>query len=167
MSTLWGAMADEAATPDPTLGATANAGSARPAGWRTFLRGLALEMEAQAGPVATAALLRGVGQQMARLAALPPVGSMEALEMEMNAVLAEIGWGSVRLAMNEVERCVVLTHAGLPRIGSAGEPAGSWLAPVLEGLYQGWMGQQPGADEQLRARVQSCGSVISIRYGRL
>ena len=58
-----------------------------------FLRGLALEMEAQAGPVASTAVLRAVGQQMARLMALPPVGSMEALEMEMNAVLAEIGWG--------------------------------------------------------------------------
>ena len=139
----------------------------RPTGWRVFLRGLALEMEAQAGPEATAAVLRGVGQQMARLMALPPVGSMEALEMEMNAVLAEIGWGSVRLGMNEADRCVVLTHIGLPRIGSAGEPAGSWLAPVLEGLYQAWMGQQPGADEQLRARIQSCGNSITIRYGRL
>ena len=167
MSTLWGAMADDAAAPDSSTGLAAGPGSARAAEWRVFLRGLALEMEAQAGPAATVALLRGVGQQMARLMALPPVGSMEALEMEMNAVLAGVGWGSVRLAMNEAERCVVLTHAGLPRIGSAGEPAGSWLAPVLEGLYQGWMGQQPGADEQLRARVQSCGSVITIRYGRL
>jgi hypothetical protein len=167
VSAFWGAAADEAATPDPTPGSAANPESARPAGWRAFLRGLAMEMEAQAGPAATASVLRAVGQHMARLMALPPVGSMEALEMEMNAVLAEIGWGSVRLAMNEAERCLVLAHAGLPRIGSAGEPAGSWLAPVLEGLYQGWMGQQPGADEQLRARIQSCGGLISIRYGRL
>jgi hypothetical protein len=157
VSTFWGAPADEVPASDPV----------RPTGWRVFLRGLALEMEAQAGPSATAAVLRGVGQQMARLMALPPVGSMEALEMEMNAVLAEIGWGGVRLAMNEADRCVVLTHTGLPRIGSAGDPAGSWLAPVLEGLYQAWMGQQPGADEQLRARIQSCGSSITIRYGRL
>jgi hypothetical protein len=157
VSTSWGAQAEEATASDPV----------RPAGWRVFLRGLALEMEAQAGPVASAAVQRGVGQQMARLMALPPVGSMEALEMEMNAVLAEIGWGSVRLAMNETDRCVVLTHIGLPRIGSAGDPAGTWLAPVLEGLYQAWMGQQPGADEQLRARVQHCGNAITIRYGRL
>jgi hypothetical protein len=138
-----------------------------PTGWRVFLRALALEMEAQAGPAATAAVLRAAGQQMARLAALPPVGSMEALELEMNAVLTEIGWGSVRLAMNEAERCVVLDHTGLPQVGSAGEPAGTWLAPVLEGLYQDWMGQQPGADESLRARLQHCGSSITIRYGRL
>jgi hypothetical protein len=104
---------------------------------------------------------------MARLTALPPVDSMEALEMEMNAVLAEIGWGSVRLTMNEAERCVELDHTGLPRIGSAGEPAGTWLAPVLEGLYQEWMGQQPGADELLRTRLQHCGNSIAIRYGRL
>lgn len=158
MSTLWGAAVEEVQkTP----------AQASLAGWRVFLRGLALEMEAQAGPVATAAVLRAVGQQMARLAALPPVGSMEALEIEMNAVLTEIGWGSVRLTMNEAERCVVIEHAGLPRIGSAGEPAGTWLAPALEGLYQAWMGQQPGADESLRARLQHCGSSVTIRYGRL
>ena len=134
--------------------------------WRAFLRGLAIELEAQAGPAASAALLRGIGQRMAQLLALPPVASMEALEMEMNAILGETGWGSVRLALNEAERCVILRHSGLPRIGSAGEPAGSWLAPVLEGLYQGWMGQQPGADDKLRATVQEPGDPTVLRYGR-
>ena len=89
------------------------------------------------------------------------------LDLAAPLVLTEIGWGSVRLAMNEAERCVVLDHTGLPQVGSAGEPAGTWLAPVLEGLYQDWMGQQPGADESLRARLQHCGSSITIRYGRL
>jgi Cellulose synthase subunit D len=157
VSTVWGAAVEEVQmTPDQT----------RPPGWRVFLRGLALEMEAQAGPAATAAVLRAVGQQMARLMALPAVGSMEALEMEMNAVLAEIGWGSVRLTMNEAERCVVLIHNGLPQIGSAGVPTGTWLAPVLEGLYQAWMGQQPGADESLHARLRQCEGSITICYGR-
>jgi hypothetical protein len=158
VSTAWSATVEEPHTTPARAG---------PDKWRVFLRGLALEMEAQAGPAASAAVLRAVGQQMARLMALPPVGSMEALEMEMNAVLAEIGWGSVRLTMNEAERCVVLDHTGLPRVGSAGEPAGTWLSPVLEGLYQAWMGQQPGADETLRARLRQCGSSITICYGRL
>ncbi len=132
--------------------------------WRVFLRGLALEMEAQAGPEASGAVLRGTGQRMAQLLSLPPVGSMEALELEMNAVLSELGWGNVRLALHETERLVVLTHRGLPRIGSAGDPVGSWLAPVLEGLYETWMGQQPGADSALRARVDQSGSVIVLQY---
>jgi hypothetical protein len=48
--------------------------------WRTFLRGLASELDAQAGPEHTAELLRGAGQQMARLLGLPAVLSLEALE---------------------------------------------------------------------------------------
>jgi hypothetical protein len=135
--------------------------------WRSFLRGLALELDAQVGPDAGSAILRGVGQRMAGLLPLLPVASLEALELEMNTVLAEIGWGCVQVTLHESERCVMMTHAGLPHVGSAGEPAGAWLAPVLEGLYQGWMGQQPGADGSLSARIGRYeGERIIIRYGR-
>lgn len=134
--------------------------------WRAFLRGLALELEGQAGSEACTAVLRGTGERMARMLALPAVGSMEALELEMNAVLAEIGWGRVRIVLNEAERCVVLTHSGLPAIGSAGEPPGTWLSPVVEGLYETWLGQQPGADDSLRAQSHADGDAIVIRYGR-
>ena len=158
MSAAWGKPATETGAAPATAEATA---------WRAFLRGLALELDAQAGPAASAAVLRGAGQQMARLLALPPVGSMEALELEMNAVLDELGWGGVRMALNEAERCVVLTHTGLPRIGSAGEPPGMWLAPVLEGLYETWMGQQPGADASLCARLERRGDMVVVRYGRM
>ena len=135
--------------------------------WRTFLRGLAVELDAQAGSDASSAILRGVGQQMAGLLPLIAVASLEALELEMNAVLAEIAWGRVQVRLHESERCVTMAHSGLPQIGSAGQPAGRWLMPVLEGLYQGWMGQQPGADASLRARIGNCeGDSIIIRYGR-
>jgi hypothetical protein len=134
---------------------------------RAFLRGLALELDKQAGPEVSAAILLAAGRQMAGMLALPPVDSLEALELEMNAVLAEISWGSVRLVLHEAERCVVLNHSDLPCIGSAGEPPGAWLAPVLEGLYQGWMGQQPGADPAFNAHVKDYESdAIVIRYGR-
>ena len=85
----------------------------------------------------------------------------------MNMVLAEIGWGRVQVTLQEAERCVMMTHIGLPQIGSAGEPPGTWLAPVLEGLYQGWMAQQPGADGSLVARlgVRESGRIV-IRYSR-
>jgi hypothetical protein len=135
--------------------------------WRVFLRSLAAELDAQAGPEASAAILRATGRKMAGMLALIGVGSLEALELEMNAVLADIGWGRVRLALNEAERCVILSHSDLPLIGSAGEPLGTWLAPVLEGLYQGWMGQQPGADPSFDARVRWYEeATIIIRYGR-
>lgn len=138
-----------------------------PVAWRAFLRGLALELETQAGPDASVAILRATGQQMASMLSLLAVHSLEALELEMNMVVAEIGWGSVQLTLQEAERCVVLRHCDLPCIGSAGKPAGTWLAPVLEGLYQGWMGQQAGADPSFDARTEQCDSdAIVIRYGR-
>jgi hypothetical protein len=140
---------------------------AAPLAWRAFLRGLALELDTQAGPDASTAILRAAGQQMAAMLALLAVHSLEALELEMNSVLAEICWGSVQLTLHEAERCVILRHSDLPRIGSAGEPPGTWLAPALEGLYQGWMGQQAGADPSFNARVKAYeGDTIVIRYGR-
>ena len=69
--------------------------------------------------------------------------------------------------MNEAERCVVLDHTGLPQVGSAGEPAGTWLAPVLEGLYQVWMGQQPGLTNRSALDCSTAEVSITIRYGRL
>jgi hypothetical protein len=138
-----------------------------PLAWRAFLRGLAFELETQAGRDTTVAILRATGQQMSALLALLAVDSLEALQLEMNVVLAEINWGSVRLMLHEAERCVVLSHSSLPRIGSAGDPPGTWLAPVLEGLYQGWMGQQAGANPSFTARIKDYeDDTIIIVYGR-
>ncbi len=147
---------------DPTIDAVS-----LPFGWRTFLRGLALELDAQVGADVRVAILRAVGHQMAGLLTLPAVDSLEALELEMNDVLGEIGWGQVELSLLEAERCVSIRHTGVPRVGSAGEPPGNWLAPTLEGLYQGWMGQQPGADLSFRAGIKDYeqGGLV-IRYGR-
>jgi hypothetical protein len=134
--------------------------------WRVFLRALALELEQQAGADAAVTLLRGAGAQMGRMRSLPPVGSLEALAQEMNAVLGEMGWGRASLALDESAPCVVLTHTGLPQIGSAGDPPGSWLVPVLAGLFEAWMGQQPGADPALRAKLIELGESVVIHYGR-
>jgi hypothetical protein len=139
----------------------------QPVLWRAFLRGLVVELEAQTGPNASSTILRGIGQQMARLLTLVAVDSLEALELEMNLVLAEIGWGHVQLLLQEAERCVIMVHTGLPSVSSAGKPPGTWLAPVLEGLYEGWMGQQPGADGALRSQIERHeGNNVFIRYGR-
>jgi hypothetical protein len=134
----------------------------------SFLRALALEIDSQAGPAGRDALLRGVGRHLARLHVLPNVASLEALEMEMNGALAGLGWGKVRLALNEAERCVMIMHSGLPTVGSAGEPAGYWLAAALEGLYEGWMAQQPGGDPAFTARRRSdmTGSELLLRFER-
>ena len=137
--------------------------------FRVFLRALAEELDSEAGASGRDSLLRGVGRQMARMLPLPAVASMSALEMEMNDVLGSIGWGHTRLELLETERHILITHAGLPRIGSAGDPPGTWLAGVLEGLYEAWMSQQPGSDAGLVARRQPHQETkfVVLRYGRV
>jgi hypothetical protein len=137
--------------------------------WRGFLRALADEVDASAGVTARDTLLRAVGHRMARMMPLPPASSLETLEIEMNDALELCGWGAVRLDLQESDRYLVLHHSGLPRLGSLGDPPGTWLAAVLEGLYEGWMGQQPGSEPSLSARVQPHhdGSDIILRYGRV
>jgi hypothetical protein len=136
--------------------------------WRPFLRALAEEMDAVAGPAGRDALLRRTGLRMAALYPLPPRASTEALAIEMNEILAAAGWGSVSIDFSESDRCLYLTHTGLPRIGGGGTPPGTWLGSVLEGLYEGWLAQQPGADTTLLARrANTEGSdVVVLRYGR-
>jgi hypothetical protein len=137
--------------------------------WRHFLRALAEEVDASAGTAARDALLRRVGERMAQLMPLQAASSLESLEIEMNDSLSEAGWGSVQLDLQESDRFLVLRHRGLPRIGSAGDPPGTWLAALLEGLYQGWMGQQPGSEPSLSARIApgGIGETVEIRYGRV
>ena len=120
--------------------------------WRPFLRALAEEIDAVAGAAGRDALLHGVGLQLARMYPLPARDSTDALAMEMTETLEGFGWGRVLISFSERERCLYLTHTGLPRVGGGGDPPGAWLAGVLEGLYEGWMGQQAGADATLVAR---------------
>jgi hypothetical protein len=136
--------------------------------WRPFLRALAAEIDAVAGAEGRDALLRGVGHQLAQMYPMPARESLDGLAMEMTETLDGLGWGGVRIAFSPSEHCLILTHEGLPRVGGAGEPAGTWLAGTLVGLYEGWMAQQPGSDASLVARriVSTQPEEIVIRYGK-
>ncbi len=136
--------------------------------WGRFLRAMADELDATTVPAARDGLLRGVGRRMATMMPLPAATSLETLELEMNDALDQLGWGSVRFDLHEADHCLLLTHTGLPRLGATGEPPGTWLAPTLEGLYEGWMAQQPGSEPSLAARLDphaKAGTVV-LRYGR-
>ncbi len=136
--------------------------------WRAFLRALADEIDGVSGGAARDALLRGVGRRMASTNPLPASTDTQALALEMNDRLAGWGWGSTRLRVSDTERVLLITHTGLPGIGGAGDPPGTWLAAVLEGLYEAWLNALPGADRSLairRSRVSS-GSVV-LKYGRV
>ncbi len=136
--------------------------------WRAFLRGFAEEVDSLAGPGERDDMLRGIGRRMARMVPLPPARDLATLEMEMNEALATLGWGEVRLQLLEPERKLQMTHMGLPRIGALGAPPGLWLSALLEGLYDGWLAQQPGHVGVLSTRRQDAGPerAVVMSYGR-
>ncbi len=136
--------------------------------WRTFLRALAEEVDSLAGAGERDDMLRGVGRRMARLHPLPAVQTLDALEMEMNDALEGLGWGEVRLELNEAGRSLDVTHTGLPRIGSLGTPPGQWLSALLEGLYDGWFAQQPGSKAALSSKrgSKTAGDVVVMSYAK-
>jgi hypothetical protein len=135
--------------------------------WTIFLRAMADAIDGLGGPVARDVWLRGVGERMGAMRPITPVPNMESLAMELNDVLAAMGWGQVGFQLNEQDRSLLITHTNLPRVGAAGDPPGTWLSALLEGLYRAWMSQLPGADPSLVAqRLRVTPQTVLLRYGR-
>lgn len=131
--------------------------------WRRLMRAMAEEIDTIAGPAESAKLLQAVGKRLAVSQPLQQMDTIERLQAEMNDALAILGLGVVRLELNETQRALVLSHLELPGLG----PLGSWLSPVLEGLYETWLLAQPGSDSSLVARrEQAPGEAIRIRFAR-
>lgn len=111
-----------------------------------FLHALASEFDEQAGPGARDVLLRSVGRRMASRLLPPSCRTMDALQIEINDLLGQLGWGRMHLDLLSEERTLRITHEALPRLGSLGEPSGEWLSATLEGMYEAWLSNQPDAD---------------------
>lgn len=136
--------------------------------WGFFLRALAHEVDVHGGPKGRDVLLRGVGTRLAQMIPLPAADSLDGFELEINAILAELGWGSCTLELDEGKSCIMISHTGLPVLGSRGEPAGSWLVAALEGLYETWLTSHPECGEGFSAQRQSVtafGNVV-LRFQR-
>jgi hypothetical protein len=135
--------------------------------WRGFVRALADEIDEVGGATARDALLRGVGRRMAASNPLTTTLDVAGLELEINDHLAGWGWGRATLRLDAAQRSLTIEHAGLPVVGSAGDPPGTWVSAVLEGLYEAWLNALPGADRSLAARrVKMAAESVSLRYGR-
>ena len=136
--------------------------------WRPFLRALADEVDDAGGAEGRDALLREVGRRLARHHPLPAASRVDVLELEVNEALAAMGWGSANLRVSEADRALMIEHAGLPGVGGAGDPPGTWLSAVLEGVYEVWLAALPGADPSLSVRKirATAGGGVSLRYGR-
>ncbi len=145
-----------------------NLGGTMGGNWRPFLRALADEVDSVGGAAGRDALLREVGRRLARGHPLREASRIDVLELEINDALAGMGWGSASLRVSEADRALLIEHTGLPGLGGAGDPPGTWLSAVLEGVYEVWMAALPGADSSLsvrRVRATADGEV-SLRYGR-
>jgi hypothetical protein len=135
--------------------------------WSVFLRALADEVDTMGGAQARDALLRGVGTRMAAMRPISPAPNLETLAMEINDHLGTMGWGAVGFVLSERDHALLITHSQLPRIGAAGDPPGTWVSAVLEGLYGGWMNQMPGSDRGLTVRrVRITTQTVLLRYGQ-
>jgi len=134
--------------------------------WSLFLRAMADAIDALSTPAARDEWLRDVGIRIAGMRPLRHVPNLETLAMEVNDFLREQGWGSARFDLQEADRSLLITHSNLPRLGAAGEPPGTWLTALLEGLYTTWLGQLPGADPGLIARrLRASPETTLLRYG--
>lgn len=135
--------------------------------WRAFLRAMVDQIDGDSGVPARDALLRGIGRRMAATNPLPLATDTQALTMEMNDRLAGWHWGGVKLHLSDTERVLVITHTGLPWIGGTGEPPGTWLAAVLEGLYETWLNALPNADQSLTTRrFRTTSEYVVLKYGQ-
>lgn len=134
--------------------------------WSIFLRAMAEEIDALGGKGARDALLRGIGGRMALMRPIAAAPDMDTLVMDLNDTLGEMGWGGVSFQLNEQDRSLQIVHTYPPRIGAAGDPPGTWISALLEGLYEGWMNQLPDSDKELVARRTSVTpQVVLLRYG--
>ncbi|CAH2602384.1 Cellulose synthase [Rhodovastum atsumiense] len=135
--------------------------------WRVFLHALAEEIDSQGGVAARDELLRGIGRRMAKLRPILAVSGIDLLTAEINEQLGLMGWGQASLHVADEYPALQIVHTGLPRVGAGGDPPGSWMSALLEGLYQGWLAQQPGSEPGMTVRRESVSArAVTLRYGR-
>jgi len=72
------------------------------------------------------------------------------------------------MRLREAEAFIEITHGAYPLIPQD-EKRRSWMVPLLEGLYTGWLGEQ-GGDASLTARLAGNGignrGALVFHYGR-
>jgi len=135
--------------------------------WRAFLRALVETLDAHLDQAGRTALMRIIGRRMADAMPLAHCDTLAGLEAQVNDALAAAEWGFCHLAVDTEARRLVITHAAAPAIGAGEDTDGGWIGAVMEGLYTGWLTEQPGADAALSAEIASYtpGEAV-LHYGR-
>jgi len=134
--------------------------------WVHFMAAMFSEFEDRTTCAEADQFLEALGAKMARLLPLKRCESLEDLEEDINSVLEGIDWGWMRL--REAEAFIEITHGAYPLVPQD-DSRRSWMVPILEGLYGGWLGEQ-GGDTSLLARLhgkpEGNGVALTFRYGR-
>jgi hypothetical protein len=134
--------------------------------WVHFMAAMFAEFEERVDPGEADQFLEALGLKMARLLPLRRCTSLEELEEDINSVLEGIDWGWMRIRENN--SFIEITHGAYPLVPQE-ESRRSWLVPILEGLYGGWLGEQ-GGDPSFTARLigeaRGNGALLTFRYGR-
>jgi len=134
--------------------------------WVHFLAAMFAEFEERVDLLEADQFLESLGARMARLLPLRRCDSLEDLQDDINNVLEGIDWGWMRIG--ESDTFIEITHGAYPEVPQD-ENRRSWLMPILEGLYSGWMGEQ-GGDPSLTARlsgsVRGNGAPVVFHYGK-
>lgn len=134
--------------------------------WVHFMAAMFAEFEERVDPAEADQFLEALGRKMARLLPLRQCADLDELEEDINNVLESIDWGWMRL--REANNFIEITHGAYPPVPQDGNRR-PWLAPILEGLYGGWLGGQ-GGDASFTARLSrqanGHGAPLMFRYGR-
>ena len=134
--------------------------------WVHFMAAMFAEFEERVDPAEADQFLETLGFKMALLLPLRRCDTLEELEDDINSVLEGIDWGWMRIG--EKDSFIEITHGAYPLVPQD-ESRRSWLVPILEGLYGGWLAEQ-GGDPSFTARLdgpsRSNGALLTFRYGR-
>ena len=134
--------------------------------WVHFMAAMFAEFEERVDPAEADQFLEAIGLKMARLLPLRKCASLEELEDDINSVLEGIDWGWMRI--REGDGFIEITHGAYPLVPQE-ESRRSWLVPILEGLYGGWLAEQGGDSSftaRLAGRPNGSGTLLMFRYGR-
>jgi hypothetical protein len=134
--------------------------------WVHLMAAMFAEFEERVDPLEADQFLETLGSRMALSLPLRRCESLEELEDDINSVLDGIDWGWVRIA--ESGRFIEIVHGCYPVVPQD-DARRSWVAPILEGLYTGWLGEQ-GGDPDFTARLvgprRVVGAPFTFHYGR-
>lgn len=134
--------------------------------WVHFMAAMFAEFEERVDAVEADQFLQAIGFKMALLLPLRRCDSLEELADDINNVLEGIDWGWMRI--RESGSFIEITHGAYPVVPQD-ENRRSWLVPILEGLYGGWLSQQ-GGEPSFTARAsggpRGNGALLTFSYGR-